>query len=153
MSERRDLDPYRPTGSAASSTIARRAARTLGVLSGLAVSLYGAALYALRCFDTCPSDPAENASGQLLSGAFVLFGIAVVVTATTAGTRGGRTGLTVVCVVSCLVAACGAVSLALVPAIDGPGDHGGYVLFGLVALALGGISAGAAYAYLRRAPR
>ena len=150
MNERKDLDPYRPTGSADPARITRGAARTVGILLGVAVSSFGVALYALRCFDTCPSDPAENAVGQLLAGAFVLFGVVVVVVAASAGTRRSRTGGGTVCALGSLVALCGIASLVLVPGIDAPGDNGGYVLFGLLALAGGGISAGAAYAYLRR---
>src|SRR5687768_12366408 len=49
------------------------------ILIGTAIGLYGAALYALRCFDTCPSDPIEDRIVRLFTGSIVAFGLAVLI--------------------------------------------------------------------------
>ncbi|HEV2755981.1 MAG TPA: hypothetical protein VG318_09425 [Actinomycetota bacterium] len=148
--EREDLDPYRPTPPADARTIGRWVARAVGILVGLAILLYGVALYALRCFDTCPSDPAQDHVYQLLTGAIILFGIVVLVAASFAGTRRARAGLSVVTGLGAAVVACGLVAVAFVPAIDAPGDHSGSTQFGMLAVLAGGVSAGTAWAFRRR---
>jgi hypothetical protein len=144
-----DLDVYRPARRADPGRIARGVARAAGILAGLAACLYGIALYALRCFDTCPSDPAQDAVGQLLSGSLVVFGLAVVAVAASVGTRAARSGLAIAAVFGCLVGVFGVVSIALVPAIDAPGDHASSTVFGALALAAGAVTAAVA-AVLRR---
>lgn len=148
MKDGEDLDLYPRRDPA---RIARGAARVLGILFGAAVSLYGVALYALRCFDTCPTDPAEDAVGQLLSGAVLAFGLVIAVASACVGTRWAGTGLAVVIGLGCFVAVAGGVTVALVPRIDAPGDHGSTAAFGVIALAVGGLVAAAAVALRRRA--
>ncbi len=150
MNHGEDLDPYRPTPSVDGTTIARRVARTLGALAGLAVSLSGVALYALRCFDTCPSDPAEDKVGQLLTGSLILFGLVVVVAAASAGTRWSRTGWSIIAVLGLAIGVCGIASVALVPAIDTPGANSSYTTYGIVGIVVGAGGAGAALVLRRR---
>ena len=96
----------------------------LGVLAGLAISLYGVALYALRCFDTCPSDPAEDAVSQLLAGSLILFGLVVVIAAASAGARWSRAGLSIIAVLGSVIVVCGIAFVALGPAVAGATSAG-----------------------------
>lgn len=148
MSEREDLDLYPRRDPA---TIARVVARVLGILLASAISLYGLALYMLRCFDTCPTDPAQDAVGQLLSGSVVAFGIVVGVAAASVGTRWARTGLTIVSVFGVFVALAGVAAIVLVPRIEAAGDHGSTAAFGVIALVAGGLTVVAGVLLRRRA--
>jgi hypothetical protein len=145
-----DLDLYRGAGRTDRAAIARWVVRTIGVLVGLAVALYGVALYALRCFDTCPSDPAVDRIGQALAASLVLLGLVVVTAAASAGTRWSAAGAALVALLGALIALGGIVSLLLVPSIDAPGDHGSSATFGAAALVGGSVIAGTAIALRRR---
>lgn len=125
--------------------------RAIGILIGTAVALYGIALYALRCFDTCPSDPAEDASLQLLSGAVILFGVALVVFSATFATRRSRAASRILTTLGTVIAGAGVVSLLLVPYLDTPGDRTGWVLMSVAALIVGaGIAMGSIIGRRRR---
>ena len=110
-----DLDLYRSGPGPGHGAILRGVARGAGILLGVAVSTYGAALYALRCFDTCPTDPAVDATGQLLSWSIILFGLGVVTAAASIGTRWSRTGLGIILVLGSVVALCGVASVVIPP--------------------------------------
>ena len=148
MSGRDDLDLY---GSAASPSrgggVVRGLTRVFGVLVGAAISLYGVALYALRCFDTCPSDPSVDKNIQLLSVSLVLFGLVVVIAAASAWTRWAAGAAVIVACLGSVIAVAGAVALALVPSIDQPhGDRGSAGLAAAVALLVGaGVTAAALF--------
>lgn len=150
MKDRDDLDLHRAAKRADLAMFARGAGRVLGILFGLAVSLYGGALYMLRCFDTCPTDPAEDAVARLLPASLVAFGIAVAVAAACVATRAARAGLGIVAGLGCLTAVFGVAAAATVPRITAPGDHGSAAVFGVVALVVGGVMAAAALAARRR---
>ena len=150
---RDDLDLY---GSAASPSrgggVARGLARVLGVLVGGAISLYGVALYALRCFDTCPSDPSVDMNIQLLSAALVLFGLVVAIAAASAWTRWAVGAMAVVACLGAVITVAGAVALALVPSIEQPhGDRGSAGLAAAVALAVGAAVTAAALVRRKKA--
>ncbi|HEX2294321.1 MAG TPA: hypothetical protein VHN37_03340 [Actinomycetota bacterium] len=116
MGGRDDLDLY-GRGAAPDRGVGRAMARIVGLLVGAAVSLFGVALFLLRCFDTCPADPAVNTSGQLLSGAVVLFGVVVAVSSLAAGTA-GATGVALFAgAAGVLIAVAGVVSFALVQSV------------------------------------
>ena len=150
MDGREDLDLYRPAHRPDARTIARWAARTVGILLGLAIAAYGAVLYMLRCFDTCPDDPAQDNAGKLLLAAIVLFGLAVVAASACTGARWARSGLPVVKVLGALIVLCGVAAVAIVPSIEAPGDHSGSTIAGIVAVVVGGASAAGAHMLGRR---
>lgn len=152
MSDREDLDLYKAGGPAPSS-VAVWVARTLGVLAGLAVGFYGAALWLLRCFDTCPSDPAVDKTGRLLSASVILAGLVIVVAAASLGTSWKTVGARIVVVLGSLVALCGIATLALAPGIDFRSDRASTRTFGVIALAAGAAVAGIAYHRARAKPR
>lgn len=111
---RDDRDLY---GAAPHRSVGRTVARILGVLVGAGLSLYGVALFALRCFDTCPADPAVDKSTQLLSGALVLFGVVVVVVSAASGTVCSAGAAVFAVVLGVAIALAGLVSLVLVTSL------------------------------------
>jgi hypothetical protein len=150
VSGRDDLDLYGRGARPDRPSAGRWIAGILGVLVGVAVSLYGVALYALRCFDTCPTDPSLDRATQLLAAAVILFGAAVALGAALAGTRWAAGAAAVVTGFGVAIAAAGALTLAFVPSIDDPGGYGVTPVAGVVALAAGGVVT-AAGAFGRRA--
>lgn len=150
-----DHDLYRHGTGPGLATLARWLGRILGVLVGAVAAFYGLALFALRCFDTCPSDPSTDKTILLLSTALVLFGLATVVASVAAATRWARGAAAFVAGLGVLIAGAGSVTLLLVPSIGETGDPGSTGLAGAVALLGGaGIAAGALVARRRtiRAP-
>lgn len=123
------------------------------MLVGVAVAWFGAALYVLRCFSTCPTDPAEDWTGRLLTASIVLVGLVIVLASSALGTRWSRIGLGIVLALGAAVAACGVVALILVPSIEAPGDHSSSATAAVVAIGVGGAIVAAARAARRRAHR
>lgn len=128
----------------------RWVARGLGFVVGLGVSLYAAAVYALRCFDTCPSDAAEDLIYRLLPVALGVLGLVLAVAALTSATRWSTTGSWIIIAGGCVIAACGIASWALVPAIDAPGNHTATARLGVVASVVGIAVVGGAIVLRRR---
>lgn len=123
MGERRDLDLYGSGATPGRTPVTAWIVRIAGLLVGAAITLYGVALYALRCFDTCPEDPAVNTATVLMSAAIVLFGPAVAIASASVRTRWAVGGATVVAALGFAIAAVGIASLAQVPRIDDPGGQ------------------------------
>ena len=145
-----DLDLYRSGPRRGYGAILRGVARGVGILLGLAVSVYGAALYALRCFDTCPTDPAVDATGQLLTWSIILLGFGLVTAAASVGTRWSRIGLGIISVLGSAVALCGVASVVIAPSIKAAGDYSSTTTLSYVAAVTGGVAAGAAHLLRRR---
>jgi hypothetical protein len=112
-------------------------ARVAAVLLGLAIGFVGAVFYGLRCFDTCPSDPAEDAILQVLFLSLVAFGLIVIVAAATLGTRAAAAGTWISSFLGVLMVIGGVVALVLVPPIRFPGDRSGTVIYSLTGVAVG----------------
>ncbi len=148
MNERDDVGRAAPRSRSATNT--RWVTRGLGVLVGLAVCLYAAALYALRCFDTCPYDPAENQISRLLPVALGVLGLVLIVAALMSATRWSNTGSWIIIAGGCVIAACGVATWALVPAIEAPGDHTDTARLGVLASLIGVAVVGGAIVLRRR---
>lgn len=107
------------------------------MLVGSGVGLYGGMLYALRCFSTCPSDPAEDAIIRSLTLSLVAFGLGVISAAVSLGTRFVVPGSWIITVSGALMIVGGAVTIALIPALRFDGEHSIMVVFASVDVALG----------------
>jgi uncharacterized membrane protein HdeD (DUF308 family) len=137
MTAQEQLDPYRNGGRARRWSIARAISRTIGILAGGAAGFSGFAYYILRCFDTCPSDPAEDTISQILTLSLMGLGVAVIVAAVTLGTRWTLPGTWIVTALGALMAVGGVVSLALVPSLRVPANRTDTVMLSIVDLAVG----------------
>lgn len=153
MSGRDDLDLYGRGAAPERAPAARGFARVVGVVTGAVISLYGMALFVLRCFDTCPTDPSLDKAVQLVAGTVVTFGLVVVIASVSIGTRLAARGAALVCALGAAIATAGVATLALVPSIDDPGGHGGTPVAGATALLVGGAVAVTAAIARRRAGR
>lgn len=132
---RDDLDLY--DSGADRSSVGHMILRILGFLVGVGLGFVGVVLYTLRCFDTCPADPAVNAISQLLTGAMMLTGLAIVIEAMSFRTTWTPIAEGAVIVVGALIAVAGIASLALIPSVEGTGGGAGTVGFALLAVAVG----------------
>lgn len=154
MGERRDLDLYGSGATPGRTPVTAWIVRIAGLLVGAAITFYGLALYALRCFDTCPEDPAVDTATLLMATAIVLFGLVVAIASASGRTRWAVGGATVVAALGFAIAAVGIASLAQVPRIDDPGGQRSDVtLAGAAATAVGTGVATAAIFRRRKGPR
>lgn len=137
MSDREGLDPYDASGRPSAASIARFIGRGIGVLVGLGIGFYGMSFYVLRCFSTCPTDPAENALSHILPLSFLALAVAVITGAVTTGTRGTAAGTWIITGLGALMPVGGVMTLLLVPSLPFPGDRTGIVVFGIIEIAVG----------------
>lgn len=137
MSSREEVDPYGASGRRSPAPIARFIGRGIGVLVGVGIGFYGMSFYVLRCFSTCPTDPAENAISQILTLSLVGFGLVVVIAAVTLGTRWTSPGAWVITILGALMAIGGIVTVALAPSLQFAGDRTATVMFGIIDVAVG----------------
>jgi hypothetical protein len=107
------------------------------MLLGLAIGFYGAVLWGLRCFDTCPTDPAENVIIQVLTLSGVGLGLAMMIAAATLRTRVAVAGAWIITVLGALMAVGGVVSLVLMPSLQFPADRSSTITFSLIDIGVG----------------
>ena len=137
MSDPEVVDPYDSGGRPKRSTMFRGLARGVALLVGAVIAFYGVALYALRCFSTCPTDPAENTISQILTLSLVALGVVVVVAAASIATKLVAPATWVIAAMGILMTAGGVVALTLAPSLRFPGDRTSAVVFALVDVAVG----------------
>lgn len=133
MTDPEQLCPYGTDRRSRRSSIARG----IAILVGVGIGFFGVALFVLRCFSTCPSDPAENAISQILTLSLVGFGVVVIVAASTLGTRWAAAGASTVMVLGALMAIAAVVALVLAPSLRLPGDRSGAFVLALIDTAVG----------------
>ena len=144
--ERLDLyDTQRPTRP---WTIVIAFVRGIAIVVGLAVGFVGTALYALRCFDACPTDTAENTIIQILTLSLVTFGLVVIVAAVSLRTRWAVVGGWIISVLGVLMTLGGVATLVQIPLLWFPGDRSSTITYGLI-----DVAAGAALVVLGRRAR
>lgn len=137
ISESQELDPGAGSHRSSPGSIARFIGRGISVLVGLAVAWFGVAFYILRCFSTCPSDPAENAISQILSLSLVGFGLIVSIAALTLGTKLAAAGRWLIIGIGTSIAGGGLVSVALAPSLQVAANGAETVAFGIIDTAAG----------------
>ena len=130
-------DPYLTIRPPSLGSLARFIGRGIAVLVGLGIGLYGLSFYMLRCFSTCPTDPAENALSHILPLTIMTLAAAVVTAAVTTGTRAATTGSWINTGLGILLMGGGIAGLVVVPALRFSGERTGIVTFGIIAIAVG----------------
>lgn len=137
MSAPEELDPYGASRRPTPLSVARFIGRAIGVLVGVGIGVYGLSFYVLRCFSTCPTDPAENALSHILPLSILALGLAVITAAVTFGTRSTIGGAWIITGLGVMLPVTGVVTLLLVPSLPFPGDRTGIVVFGILEIAAG----------------
>lgn len=149
MNTREELDPRGASTRPSRGWIARFIGRAIAVLVGLGIAAFGMTFYVLRCFSTCPTDPAENALSHILPLSFLALGAAVLVAAVTIGTRGTTAGTWIITGLGAVMPVGGLATLVLVPSLPFAGERTGIVIFGIIQVAVG-VGLVLAAAWMRR---
>ena len=148
MTDPEQLDLYGTGRPSRPWSIVMAFVRGIAILAGLVTGFFGAVWYGLRCFDTCPTDPAENAIVQILTLSLVAFGFVVIVAAATLRTRLAVAGGWVIVVLGVVMSVGGVVVLVLAPSLQFPGDRSSTITYGVI-----DVAAGAALVVLGRRAR
>lgn len=130
-------DAYGKRGSSWLRRIARFIARAIGILIGLGIAAFGIGFYMLRCSSSCPTDPAENVTSQILTLSLVGFGLVVVVAAVSLVTRSAVVGAWIITVVGGLMATGGVVALAMAPSLRVAADQPSTIMYALLDVIMG----------------